>query len=77
MLFLVVSQSKLSNNFFEFAAKVLKDDTTSPKSKKWSQWSKSILLIIPISELYLLIVPSDSSTSATKNFVFSKWQLEL
>ena len=76
-LFLVVLQSKLSNNFLEFAAKSLKQAITSPKSEKWSQWSKSMLLIIPISDLYLSIVPSDSSTSATKNFVFSKWQLEL
>ena len=73
----MVSQSKLINNFFEFAAKSWKEDTTSPKLEKWSQWSKSMLLIIPISDLYLFIVPSDSSTSATKNFVFSKWQLEL
>ena len=36
-----------------------------------------MLLIIPTSDLYLLIVPSDSSTSATKYFVLSKWQLEL
>ena len=76
-LFLVVSQSKLSNNCSEFAAKSLNDDMTSPKLEKWSQWSKSMLLIIPISDLYLFIVPSDSSTSATKNFVFSRWQLEL
>ena len=76
-LFLEVSQSKFNNNFLEFVAKLLKEDMTSPKSEKWSQWSKSMLLIIPISHLYLLIVPSDSSTSATKYFVFSKWQLEL
>ena len=71
------SQSKLSNNLSELAAKSLKEDITSPKLEKWSQWSKSMLLMIPIEDLYLLIVPSDSSTSATKYFVFSKWQLEL
>ena len=76
-LFLEVSQSKLSSNFLEFLAKLLKEVMTSLKLEKWSQWSKSILLIIPISDLYLLIVPSDSSTSATKYFVLSKWQLEL
>ena len=73
----MISQSKLINNFLEFVAKSLKEDMTSSKFEKWSQWSKSILLIIPISDLYLIIVPSDSSTSATKYFVFSKWQLEL
>ena len=73
----MISQSKLINNLFEFLAKSLKVDMTSSKSEKWSQWSKSMLFIIPISDLYLFIVPSDSSTSATKNFVFSKWQLEL
>ena len=72
----MISQSKLISNFFEFDAKSLKEDITSPKSEKWSHWSKSMLLIIPISDLYLIIVPSDSSTSATKNFVSSKWQLE-
>ena len=36
-LFLVFSQSKLSNNFLELAAKSLKEDITSPKLEKWSQ----------------------------------------